>query len=310
MQIKEKLVSAADDLELSVLTVLPEEKAPEELRGVVQIVHGMSEYKERYLPLMEFLAAQGFGCVIHDHRGHGESVKSPEDYGYMYEAGPDALLQDIAQVNAAVREKYAGLPLIMFAHSMGSLAARSLLREQGELMDMLILSGPPCKNEGVEAAIRMAAFLKKRHGGRYISGILENLSFAGYVMKYAKEKNRFAWLNSDSRAVAEYTGDPGCGFPFTVDGFQTLYELLKRTYRKDGWKCTRPDMPILFLAGSGDPCIGNSRKFQEEMDFLKAVGFTDVQGILYENMRHEICNEPGKQKVFADILRFLEKKGF
>ena len=35
--------------------------APQETpRGIVQIVHGMCEHKERYFPLMEFLAANGY----------------------------------------------------------------------------------------------------------------------------------------------------------------------------------------------------------------------------------------------------------
>ena len=45
----------ADGLELSVLEVVPEGT----LRGIVQLVHGMSENKERY-QLMEYLAAQAF----------------------------------------------------------------------------------------------------------------------------------------------------------------------------------------------------------------------------------------------------------
>ena len=47
--------SEHDRLPLSVTTVLPDRK-PEAL---VQIAHGMAEHKERYLPLMEALAAQG-----------------------------------------------------------------------------------------------------------------------------------------------------------------------------------------------------------------------------------------------------------
>ena len=70
--------SEADGLEISVLEILPEKKP---YKGIVQLVHGMSEYKERYVPFMEYLAENGFVTVIHDHRGHGKSVKSVEDLG-------------------------------------------------------------------------------------------------------------------------------------------------------------------------------------------------------------------------------------
>ena len=53
------------------------------IKGVVQFSHGMAEHKERYYPLMEYLAANGFASAINDHRGHGESVRSKEDRGYF-----------------------------------------------------------------------------------------------------------------------------------------------------------------------------------------------------------------------------------
>ena len=58
--------SEADGLDISVLAVVPDETP---YRGILQLVHGMSEYKERYLPFMEYMAKKGYVCVIHDHRG-------------------------------------------------------------------------------------------------------------------------------------------------------------------------------------------------------------------------------------------------
>ena len=49
MKYEGSFVSEADGLEISVLAVIPDE---EPYRAVVQLVHGMSENKERYLPFM------------------------------------------------------------------------------------------------------------------------------------------------------------------------------------------------------------------------------------------------------------------
>ena len=73
--------SEADGLDISVLAVVPTDQP---YRGILQLVHGMSEYKERYLPFMEYMAKRGYVCIIHDHRGHGKSVRAAEDLGYMY----------------------------------------------------------------------------------------------------------------------------------------------------------------------------------------------------------------------------------
>ena len=63
--------SEADGLRISVLSISPDTPP---YRGMIQIVHGMCEYKERYEPFMEYMAEKGYLTVIHDHRGHGRSV--------------------------------------------------------------------------------------------------------------------------------------------------------------------------------------------------------------------------------------------
>ena len=96
MKYESSFKSEADNLEISIMAVIPDKKP---YRAVVQLVHGMSEHKERYLPFMEYLAKLGYVTVIHDHRGHGKSVKFQEDLGFTYGGGAQAMLQDIRTVN-------------------------------------------------------------------------------------------------------------------------------------------------------------------------------------------------------------------
>ena len=122
--------SEADGLDISVLAVVPDETP---YKGILQLVHGMSEYKERYLPFMEYMAKKGYVCVIHDHRGHGKSVRALDDLGYMYGGGSDAILKDIEVVNREMHQQLPDLPLILFGHSMGSLAVRALRSDDASL---------------------------------------------------------------------------------------------------------------------------------------------------------------------------------
>ena len=100
------------------LVVEPEEGV--QRTALLQLSHGMSEYKERYLPFMEFMAEHGVVCVIHDHRGHGKSVKSEQDLGFMYGAGGAGLVEDLFQVTVWAKKEYPDLPFILMGHSMGS----------------------------------------------------------------------------------------------------------------------------------------------------------------------------------------------
>ena len=52
-------------------------------KAVLQIVHGMVEHIERYDEFARFSNNAGYLVVGHDHVGHGETVKDPEDYGAL-----------------------------------------------------------------------------------------------------------------------------------------------------------------------------------------------------------------------------------
>ena len=93
--IKTTVISNQDALPLSMMIVEPSIQPV----GIVQLVHGMAEHKERYQPLMEYLADLGYVVGIHDHRGHGQSIRSAEDLGYFYETGASALVINLFEVS-------------------------------------------------------------------------------------------------------------------------------------------------------------------------------------------------------------------
>lgn len=297
--------SESDGLLISVLEVVPE-KAP--YKGIMQLVHGMSEYKERYLPFMEYLAEHGYVSVIHDHRGHGKSVKSKDDLGYMYGGGAAALLQDMLTVNQHIKEKYPNLPVVLFGHSMGSLAVRAFAAKHDSEIDMLIVCGSPSQNPARGFGVLVAKAEKLVFGARHKSKLIEALSFGSYAAKFKEEGSRHAWVCSDAEVYQEYEKNKLCGFTFSDDGYLVLFELLKEAYDTEKWKCMKPNMPILFVAGREDPCIGNVRKFGKAVKAMRTAGYLDVRGKLYPNMRHEILNEKGKEKVYQDIVAYICRK--
>ena len=313
------LQSRVDGLELSAMAVLPKTENSAEAvqdassaryRAIVQIVHGMSEHKERYLPFMEYLASQGYLCVIHDHRGHGKSVRDGKDLGYMYGGGAGALVEDILLVNETLHERLPGIPLILFGHSMGSLAVRTFAKEHDDCMDALIVCGSPSNNPGRPAGELLAGAAKRFLGGRHVCRLIETLSFGSFAGRFAGEKNRFAWVCSDEEVVRDYAASPLCGFTFTADAYLALFGLMKETYSLKGWRVTNPKLPILFVGGAEDPCISGKKKFAEAIHTMKKAGYVNVKGRLYPGMRHEILNETGKQQVFKEIDRYLAKQGF
>ena len=244
-KISKKMKSPVDGLELDLLILVPEE-AP---KGILQIHHGMAEYKERYLPFMKYFAEAGYVAAIHDCRGHGKSVRTKKDLGYMYGAGMDALIEDTAEVTRMLKEEWQGVPLILLGHSMGSMVVRCFTKKYDDLLNMLVVCGSPSKNPGAKIGIALAAVQEKISGAHHVSRFLELLSLGSYSGKFAGEGSRFAWCCSDEQVVRAYEASELCGFTFTVDADQVLFQLMDETYRETGWKLFNPDLPVLFIGG-------------------------------------------------------------
>ena len=288
------------DAVLSVATI-----APENPKAVVVLVHGMAEHKERYFPLMTYLAETGFACVITDLRGHGQSVTSPDDLGYFGKKGKEALLQDTENVVRQAREWYQGVKLFLFGHSMGSLIVRSFLKKRDALIDGLIVCGSPSPVRVAGLGIFLTRCIRLFKGDRFRSPLLENMSTGAYQKKFAGEGLTNAWLSVNKANVQAYNNDPLCGFRFTVNGYRALMQLLVETYSEQGWGLAQPALPVHFIAGGSDPCIGSIKAFSKAVSFLRSRGYTQVSSKVYPGMRHEILNETGREDVWRDVQSML-----
>lgn len=295
--------SQHDGLKLSLSLIIPERPI-----GIVQLVHGMAEHRERYLPFMEFLSEHGFVTVIHDHRGHGDSVKSEEDYGYFYQDGARGLVDDAHQVTQYIRERFPDLPLTLFGHSMGSLTVRCYMQKYDKSVNGLVVCGSPSQRLGARTGRMVVKLMKLIKGERFRSKFVQKLAFGSYTKKFPDAKSENAWISSDPAVVEAFDADPRDGFIFTLNGFETLFTLILQTYKKSGWGMHNPEVPILFVAGEDDPCIVSQSDFEKAVNFMRERGYQNVRSKLYPGMRHEILNEIGKEAVWKDIEDWVRRE--
>ena len=296
-------LSFQDQLEIKGLIMTPNEPI-----GVLQIAHGMCEHKERYIPFMEAMTKKGWICVIHDHRGHGESVKTQEDLGYFYDKSGTYVVEDVHQVTYLMKKRFPNLPYVLFGHSMGSLIVRAYTKKYDYELDALVVCGSPSKNALVNVALLLTSLIARFKGDHYRSPLIQKLAFGSFAKRFSQEKSENCWICSDGEVVRQYDNDPKCGFIFTANGFLSLWNVLKKVYDEDGWIMLKPKLPILFIAGAQDPCIVNAQKFHKAYSFMRKVGYSTVQSKLYPNLRHEILNEPIKEEIYADIDAFLKEQ--
>ncbi len=158
-----QFASDFDELVISAVLAVPSG----DINGIVQIVHGMNEHKERYYPFMDYLAEQGFITVIHDNRGHGKSIVEPDDLGYMFRKGGEGFVSDIAQLNARIRAAYPNVPVFMAASGLGAAGARCFLKEHDGDINGLVLLGTICHCPFSPAARIISSVASKRPGSRF-----------------------------------------------------------------------------------------------------------------------------------------------
>ncbi len=289
--------SNCDGLDLGVSIRIPEHPT-----GILQLVHGMAEHRERYHDFMDYCAEHGLVVIIHDHRGHGASVKSKEDFGYFGKDGVENIVQDVHQLTEYVRGRFPRLPLTLFGHSMGSLVVRCYIQEYDRDIDGLIVCGSPSYQVGARVGILIAKLMQVFKGEKHRSNFVNNVAFASNMKKFKHEGNPNAWVVSDPAVLAAYDADERDGFIFTLNGFETLFKLMQRAYSKKGWAMQNPNLPVLFIAGEDDPCIIDEKHLQKAVEFLRQRGYHHVSSKLYPHMRHEILNEIGKAEVWRDVV--------
>lgn len=290
----------------SMITYPPEGTKP---IGVIEIIHGMCEHKERYLDTMNEFNKRGFICAITDLKGHGENVLTEDDYGYFGAGGYKELVSDVENFTMFLRREFPKLPLILLGHSMGSLIARAYIKKHSREVDALVLSGSPSMKSGTGAGKALVKLIKFFKNERYRSPMVTKLIFGPYERAFKTEGILNAWLCSDRDVVDEYNADPKSGFIFTLNGYLTLLNLMGSVYSKQGWRFKDIELPIMFVSGAEDPCRINDSAFKKSVNFLRHRRFRNVYYTLYQDMRHEIFNEPNNKEVYDDIVKFLKVKG-
>lgn len=109
------------------------------VRAVIQLSHGMCEYVRRYAPMADFYAAHGIALAGNDHLGHGDTAQAGEHGHYGEKDGRFHLLDDLHTMNSLLHERFPGLPIILYGHSMGSFYARWYAEKWPESITALII---------------------------------------------------------------------------------------------------------------------------------------------------------------------------
>lgn len=300
-------LSANGKTQIHAVRWIPDDR---QYHSILQITHGMIEFIERYEKFAEFMTSQGYLVVGHDHLGHGQSVTSEAEWGYIGEPSPsDLLVADMHKLRTITQEEHPNLPYFMLAHSMGSYMIRKYLYYHNENLSGAIIMGtgfmPAIVPITGKIVVKTMSIFKSWH---YRSKMVQSLSFDKPYKRYdltgANAAN--SWLTKDEEIVKWYYADPRCTFSFTINGYQSLFEAVQFDCKQSTVNGYRKDLPLFIVSGADDPVGNMGIGVKKVYDMMKKAEILDVTYKLYEHDRHEILNETDKEVVYSDILAWLE----
>ena len=290
-QRKEFTVPATDGLLLA-CTLFPCEHP----KGMIQMIHGAKEHKERYYDFCEFLQENGYAVLISDIRGHGASLNEKYTLGYM--DGLALLIKDQRVLTAYLKEQYPEVPLHMFGHSFGSLIARKYMQKYDDELASVSMSGTANYVTIVKPGMAYGNLMMKFDGER---------GHHPFMMKLG-DKDDDSWIAYNPKVLEAYRKDPLCsGYKYTNRAVLTIWEADRELKNYKGYECKNPKLPILSITGVDDPVSGFEKGLRDTVKNLKRVGYKDIRTIVYPEMKHEVLNEAGNEKVYEDVRLFLEE---
>ncbi len=281
----------------------------ENVVGVVQIVHGMAEYAERYEEFAKYLTDHNFVVVGEDHLGHGKSVGEGQIQGYFCEQDPaTVVVRDVHRLKKMTQELYPGVPYFLVGHSMGSFIVRSYICRYGSGITGAVILGTGCQAGGKLACSKMiASVIGKLQGQKHVSKFMDRSAFGSYNKRIKNARTGYDWLTKEAGIVDAYIADKDCGFTFTANGFQTLLELIDRAQNPDNLAQIPKDLPILVASGEEDPVGDYGAGVKKTYQALIDAGVRNVKLTLYPGDRHELLNETDREKVMEDIVGWISK---
>ena len=280
-----------------------------EPKAVLQIVHGIAEFVERYDDCGNYLTERGYVVVAEDHMGHGQSINGDGIQGYFH-GGWFTAVEDTMQLMTDTRKEYPNLPYILFGHSMGSFMARTILCKYPDSgINAAVICGT-----GWQPAFAMPAVIKlvdsvcKKTGETKPNEKLQNLIFGSYNSKVEHPRTPYDWLSRDAKIVDAYIAHPLCGFTASAG---LLRDMMKGIYfieQSVNLNAMRKDLPVFFIAGGDDPVGSYGKGVRQAANAFQKAGMTDVSVRIYPLCRHEILNEINKEEIYEDVIQWMESK--
>lgn len=244
---------------------------PENVKAGVLIVHGYAEHSGRYRHVMEALAKRGFLTMASDHRGHGQSGGTRGDLESFAQ-----LVQDQVRLTDRLQRAVYGLPLFLIGHSLGALVCLDLARQESRFSGAILSS----------SAVAVPPHISRRSIA--LAQVLATIAPRMPIQKHFDPTR----ATRDPIIQDQMRTDP-LGYRGRIRA-RTGQQILAAQSRLQA-ALPKIRIPALVCHGSDDPTI----PVQTAAQLHARLGSTDKELQVFKGLRHELHQEPERQRVLG-----------
>jgi alpha-beta hydrolase superfamily lysophospholipase len=254
--------------------------APEP-KAVLLLVHGLGAHSARWDSLGEYFTRKGFSSYALELKGFGQTPDRPRGHITSFRT----YYQDILELRQAIGKEHPDKKVFLLGESMGALIAFLLAcRQPGRFAGQVLIS-PAFQNAmkfSPSAYLKIAAFLLLN------TKMTITMPFNSAMCTRDTAYQKIMDNNPDELRVAS---------------IKTLLNILWAQIQAKRL-AKELVLPSLFLIPGQDTMI-NAAVSRQVFTRLR---LKDKRLIEYPEMRHALSIELDREKVFADILNWLEKR--
>ena len=303
---EEWVLDAHSSLPLCCVLWMPEG----DVKGVLQLTHGMTEHSCRYDALARTLTAAGWAVAGFDLPGHGRNPGS-DGIATFGQDGWEAALEAMGRFSGYLRDRFPGAKLVLHGFSLGSFLLREYLQSRPEGVSGAVIIGTGCQ-PGWLLRIIMAVVNRevRKVGFDGYSSLVRQLSFGTYNQKFKPLRTEKDWLCSDEAQLDLFLADPRCRENFSAGLFLQMLSAMERTGKQASFTLWDPELPVLLISGDRDPVGDMGTGARKVLKMAQSAGL-HTEFHLIPGARHDVLHEEASgaaETARTLILNWLEKR--
>ena len=264
--------------------------------GIVQIIHGMNEYVNRYDRFAKFLNKNGFIVFGDDHRAHGRTASNFNKIGTT-DGNKDlfkSILSDELEIFKYLNKKYK-LPVMLFGHSYGSFITQALIEKTKKYNAVCLCGSAKFWQTYLFIGQCLAWCGEKVSGKDAPANIIEIFS------PTRNKRNEESRLTSDAKQAKKFEHNKYFKRKFSYGFYFSMFNNLLHLHRGNLSK----EKPMLIISGAKDAVSINGLLTKHLYNTYKKIGVKNISMKLYPNAKHELLNETIYKEVQTDVLNFF-----